>query len=122
MYDDKFSAFYAAYSNPLLWPGERAQEEEFRLMRSYYPETARRLQELVEEECQLLDYEGSRIYDEYPDRFMLYRMCTHIRREAERRLTLSGMPEDCLGELIQVLLFQEIARRRCRRRRCRNYF
>ncbi len=33
------------------------QEREFALMKSYYPETARKIQEKVEEECELLDYE-----------------------------------------------------------------
>ncbi len=28
----------------------------------------------VEEECDLQDYEGSKLYDEYPDRFMLYHL------------------------------------------------
>ena len=64
-----FYPFYASYANPMLYRGEKEQEEEFSLMKSYYPETARRIQEKVEEECDLLDYEGSRLYDEHPDRY-----------------------------------------------------
>ena len=48
-------------------------------MRSYYPDTARRIQEKAEAQCQLLDYEGSRLYDEYPDRFMLYHICHQVK-------------------------------------------
>lgn len=44
-------------------------------MQSYYPEAADRIREKVEKECWLLDYEGSRLYDEYPDKFMLYQLC-----------------------------------------------
>ena len=69
-----FYPFYASYANPMLYRGEKEQEEEFSLMKSYYPETARRIQEKVEEECDLLDYEGSWLYDEHPDRYMLYHL------------------------------------------------
>ena len=56
MYFDKYFPFYEAYASPLLYQGERMQEEEFELMKSYYPETVRRIQEQVQEECDLLDY------------------------------------------------------------------
>ena len=35
-----FYPFYASYANPMLYRGEKEQEEEFSLMKSYYPETA----------------------------------------------------------------------------------
>lgn len=96
-------------------------KEEFDLMKSYYPDMARRIQERVEEECQLLDYEGSRLYDEYPDKYMLYHLCGRIREEVEPETQAQGMPGGFLDDLIQVLLYQEISRRRCRRHRCRRY-
>ena len=83
MYYDRFFPFYVAYANPALYDGERIQEQEFALMKSYYPEAAGRIQEKVEEECQLLDYEGSRLYDEYPDKFMLHQLCRQIRTQVE---------------------------------------
>ena len=101
MYYDRFFPFYVAYANPALYDGERIQEQEFALMKSYYPEAAGRIQEKVEEECQLLDYEGSRLYDEYP----------------EGETAAQGVPDSLMDDLIQVLLCQEISRRRCRRRR-----
>ena len=42
-------------------PEERLQEREFALMKSFYPETARKIQNIVETECEILDYEGSRL-------------------------------------------------------------
>lgn len=122
MYYDKFFPFYVAYANPMLYDGEKIQEDEFMLMKSYYPETARKIQEKVEAECQLLDYEGSRLYDEYPDKFMLHHLCRRIRDEVEPEVAAQEMPRGFLDELIQVLLYQEISRRRCRRHRCRRYF
>lgn len=121
MYYDKFLPFYTAYASPALYSGEKIQEQEFALMKSYYPDTARRIQEKVEEECQLLDYEGSRLYDEYPDKFMMYRLYSQIRRATEGELAAQEIPDAFLDELIQVLLCQEISRRRCRRRRYRGF-
>ena len=99
-----FYPFYATQGSPGFYNEEREQEKEFDLMRSYYPDTARRIQEKAEAQCQLLDYEGSRLYDEYPDRFMLYHICHQVKGQ------------------IEVLVYQEISRRRCRRRRCRKCF
>ena len=122
MYYDKFLPFYMTYADSSLYSRERIQEQEFALMKSYYPETARKIQEKVEEECQLMDYEGSRLYDEYPDKFMLYQMCRRIREEVEPEMSVQELPGRFLDDLIQVLLFQEISRRRCRRHRCRDFY
>ena len=56
MYYDKFLPFYLTYASPVLYSGERMQEREFALMKSYFPDTALKVQEKVEEECELLDY------------------------------------------------------------------
>ena len=44
MYYDEFFPFYAAYADPLLYERENIQEKEFALMKSWYPESVRRLQ------------------------------------------------------------------------------
>lgn len=122
MYYDKYFPFYVAYANPMLYDGERIQEEEFNLMKSYYPDIARKIQEKVEEECQRLDYEGSRLYDEYPDKYMLYHLGRKIREEMMPEMSAQEVSGGLLDDLVQVLLYQEISRRRCRRHRCRRYF
>ena len=121
MYHEKYFPFYRAYADPVFYDGEKAQEKEFELMKSYYPETVRRIQNQVEEECELLDYEGSRIYDEYPDKYMLYRLSRRIRDKMLPEVSAQGVSESVLDELVQVLLYNEISRRRCRRQRCRKY-
>ena len=122
MYDDRFFPFYTAYANPVFYGGEQIQEQEFALMQSYYPEAADRIREKVEKECRLLDYEGSRLYDEYPDKYMLYHLGSRIRESMEPEISTQAIREDFLDELIQVMLCQEVSRRRCRRHRCRRYF
>ena len=117
-----FYPFYATQGNPGFYNEEREQEREFDLMKSYYPDTARKIQEKAEAQCQMLDYEGSRLYDENPDKNMFYHMCRKIRQRAQPELKVQSMHGSFLDELVQVLLLQEISRRRCRRHRCRRYF
>ena len=74
-------------------------------MKSYYPDTARKIQEKVEEECDLQDYEGSRLYDEYPDRFMLYHLGRKIVDEVRSEADMEAMSDGLLGDLVEVLLF-----------------
>ena len=40
MYLKEYFPFYTTYANPLLYEGERMQDKEFNLMKSYYPGTA----------------------------------------------------------------------------------
>ena len=87
-----FYPFYAAQGNPDIYNEEREQEKEFDLMKSYYPDTARRIQEKAEAQCQLLDYEGSRLYDEYPDRFMLYHICSQVKDEMASDASAQEIP------------------------------
>ncbi|MFR3881296.1 MAG: hypothetical protein ACLTX6_02475 [Lachnospiraceae bacterium] len=44
MYYDKFLPFYLTYASPALYSGERMQEREFALMKSYFPDTALKVQ------------------------------------------------------------------------------
>ena len=93
MYYDKFLPFYMTYADSSLYSRERIQEQEFALMKSYYPETARKIQEKVEEECQLMDYEGSRLYDEHPDKFMMHRLYRQIRSQVDGEMARAAVSE-----------------------------
>ena len=110
MYLKEYFPFYTTYANPLLYEGERMQDKEFDLMKSYYPGTVQHIQEKIEEECDLMDYEGSRLYDEYPDKYMIYHLGCKIRESMELEISTQAIREDFLDELIQVMLCQEISR------------
>lgn len=125
MYRDNFYPFYMSYQDPRFWEEERLQEREHQLMRSFFPKTARQIQQKVEEECDRIDYPGSFLYDEYPDKFMMEQVCRRIKGNME----IEGRDDEddkrnrgLLDELIHVLLFQEMRKRRCRGRRCGRYF
>lgn len=122
MYYDQYFPFYVTSMQSYSFQEENDQDREIRLMKSYYPEISRVIQEKVEEECDYMDYEGSRMYDEYPDKFMLYHVCQKIRGEVKSELQSQNIPEKFLDELIQILLYQEMERKRCRRQRCKKFF
>lgn len=95
-------------------------EADRKLMESYYPQKAALLQALVADACDRLDYEGSFIYDEYPDRWNIERNCREICRQAEELQGLHAMEkkgeDELLGEFVGSLFCQEIYQRRCRRK------
>ncbi|MEG1291401.1 MAG: hypothetical protein RSD28_03790, partial [Lachnospiraceae bacterium] len=44
----------------------------------FYPKEVRSIQDMVEEECDKMEYEGSLMFDETPDRLMLSQIVSHI--------------------------------------------
>ena len=102
--------YYMAYPMPLLYDDERLERRDFEYMKSMYPETAKRALPFVEEECDRMEYEGSMLYDEYPDKLQLRLMCSRIYNKMEDR---EENPGEWLGELLEVMLYQEIYKRRC---------
>lgn len=98
--------YYMAYPEFFMYGTERTDRMDYDYMKSTYPDTAKRVLPLVEEECDRLEYSSSMIYDEYPDRFSLYRIADTIGKILERE---SGKVS---GDLIQVLVCDEIYKRR----------
>lgn len=78
--------------------------------RSMYPEAWGLVQDRIEEACDKLEYEGSIMFDEYPDRNGLRRLLSRIMESMDPE---QGISQD----IVEVLLLQEIIRRRMRWRR-----
>mgnify|MGYP000618180816 CR=1 FL=1 len=85
---------------------------------SYYSRTASDLQRLVEAECDRMDYRGSMMYDEFPDRLMMEHTCRNIARQYGRENGGKDekTAEEELLDLIGVLFYNEMFRRRSRRK------
>ncbi len=49
-------------------------ERDDRLIKELYPEAARKILPYVEAECDRMEYNGSRMYDEFPDKYMMRRL------------------------------------------------
>ena len=123
MFFEKNMPLFLAYPGFHTWEQEQAQEREVRLLKSFYPETASKAQKLVERECDRMEYDGSMMYDEYPDKFMMEHICQKIEDELlDSDIQMQEKRDSGLSELIRVLFFNEMYRRRCRHRRCRRYF
>lgn len=112
--------YYMAYPMPLAYDDERMERRDYEYMKSLYPDTAKKVLPYVEEECDRNEYPCSMIYDEYPDRFSLRMMCNRIFDKVVRQEKLE--PEDWLRNLIEVILYQELFKRRSDDRRNRRRF
>jgi len=105
--------YYMAYPLPLQYDDERMERRDFEYMKSMYPITAKKILPYVEEECDRMSYEGSMIYDEYPDRLQIYLMCGRIFNKVKS----DELNDDKLRDLIHMMVFQELFRRRCSHRK-----
>ena len=108
--------FYMAYPVPLLYNDDRNARRDYDYMKSIYPDTAKRVLPYMEEECDRMEYDGSMMYDEYPDRLQLRLMCRRIYDQAEKE---EENPGAWLMDLIEVMTYQELCRRRVEHREIR---
>lgn len=99
--------FYKTFTLEDYFQKEIHRQKEFAQMKDAYSLRIRQLLRLVERKMDELEFEGSRLYDEIPDQKML---------EMEVMKLYETLPEDeWLKDLIQVLFYQELYCRRCRR-------
>lgn len=159
--------FYMSYPIQNIYMTEMEYERDMERMKELYPEEARQIQKLVEEECDKMEYEGSMMFDEYPDRLMLKVICDRIYQNAMQSKPQEMAEQEVeseqmgpyfgpgpgrppgppgppppppgppgpppppgwppqhnqgLGTLIEVLLYNEMYKRRCRHNRCRRWW
>ena len=113
--------FYLTYPMKNVYQTEKEYERDMERIKELYPKRMKKLLAYVEDECDKMEYEGSMMYDEYPDKVLLYRTAANIYdkavpvQPAERK---NGGRDRDLMDVIQVLLYDEMYRRRGRRRRC----
>lgn len=119
MNNHRILPFYMTYPMPLFYQEEDSVQRDLEYLQQMYPAQAKRYQRKVASILDKIDYEGSMIYDEYPDRMRLYQLAEDIlnqikREDMEENGETDENPEKWsrTGEMIQVLLFYEIYRRR----------
>lgn len=108
--------YYMAYPMPLLYDDNRIEKQDFDYMKSMYPELAKKVLRYVEDECERMMYDGSVIYDEYPDQLQIRLMCNRVCdkvREQEK------IEDASLKDVVQLVLFHEIYNRRREYRKTR---
>ena len=66
--------FYMTYPMPMFWEEEDDAIRDLEYFLQLYPQDAQRYQKKISDILDTMDYNGSMIYDEYPDRMALYRL------------------------------------------------
>lgn len=99
--------FYMAYPGYFGPAQEAALVQDLDYLQQTYPAQVKRLQRRIAQMLDKADYEGSMIYDEYPDTCSLRALTGSVRKVLEKE------EENCPTEdMIQVLLCDEIYKRR----------
>ena len=99
MYNQKILPFYMTYPLPLYYQEEDTATRDLEYLQQMYPAEAKRYQKMIAGILDKLDYEGSMIYDEYPDRWQLYKEIPKEKWE-------------WASDLVQIILFYEVYKRR----------
>ncbi len=111
-----------SYPMPYRFFEENEMVRDLEYLQQMYPARAKRYQKRIVEILNRLDYTGSMIYDEYPDKLMLYRLAHDVTDTLRREETEKQDGEDdtdwkSIEEMIQLLLFYEIFKMRGDRKR-----
>lgn len=116
---------------------ERDEQRDMEYWRQMYPEKMRKIQQYVMELCDREDYDDSFIYDEYPDAVSIQNMVQQIlerlqqdrmfqdenttqNQEQQVNMSMGRNNRNWLKDVTSILLFEELHRRRCHSKRCRN--
>lgn len=110
--------FYMTYPLPLFYQEEDKVQRDLEYLQQMYPAEAKRYQRMIASMLDKIDYDGSMIYDEYPDRMRMYSLTQDIVNQIKREENAEEPEKDNpdkwerLSDLIQILLFYEIYKRR----------
>lgn len=113
-YRHRVVPFYMAYQTPWFVREEDNILRDLEYMQQMYPAQAKKYQKRIAEIVDKMDYEGSMIYDEYPDKWQIYRLTQLIVDKIKKEQEEDPVEEDWdkTAEFIQILLCYEIYRRR----------
>lgn len=107
-----------AKGNLMTFPLEltQAAEETNVIKNNYlYPVEVLEIQEVIQEYCDRMEYDGSMMYDEYPDKVCVERLAKRVCRESNCRDKDKISPR-WMEILTQIMLCNEMSYRRERRR------
>jgi hypothetical protein len=126
--------YYMAYPMPFEYDDERKERQDMEYMKSLYPNAVKRILPFVEDECERMEYEGSMIYDEYPDMLGIRLMCNRICERVEAMDRRDDIEDELemqqnrwnnrrdIRDIVEVLLLNELMKRRNEHRRRRRRF
>lgn len=115
--------FYMTYPMPMFYDKEDTVMRDLEYLQQMYPAEAKRYQKKIAGMLDRMDYTGSVIYDEYPDKWTLYKLSQdvfNLLKQEETKDSREEIPEEkweWLSDMVQILLFYEIYKRRHNRSR-----
>lgn len=133
MNQSRILPFYMAYPLPLYYQEEDTVTRDLEYLQQMYPAEAKRYQKIIADILNTMDYEGSCIYDEYPDKWQLYKLTQAVMNRIKRMESEKSVDNMCdlnggsdengmfgthernwegIEELVQVLLYYEIYKKR----------
>lgn len=113
---------YPAYPFCPMCPWEDEKTRDQRRFRELYPALARQIQPLVEDECDRMEYDGSFMFDEYPDKLQIRRISRRIYDKLDKRdyqddlMMQETGGRNWMEDFVTMMLLNEMFHRRCRRR------
>lgn len=118
MNEQKTLPFYMTYPMQGYYTQNQGMEKDLEYFQQIYPYGAKLLQKEIFQMLQMLDYEGSMLYDEYPDKVALADLARNMLQNMKRKK--ESLPEelkkllenDCIEEYVLLVLLCEILKRR----------
>lgn len=112
--------FYMAYPYLYAIDDQTRRMQDLEYLQQLYPQEAKKIQKKVIMHIEPIDYNGSFLYDEYPDQLMMYRVVAGILNEMKQDAQKAGedwRPEKELWmqDMIKLVLYLEVFKRRCKR-------
>ncbi|MDE6602604.1 MAG: hypothetical protein K2K90_10695 [Lachnospiraceae bacterium] len=114
MRQSRILPFYMAYPMPLFYQEQDTVTRDLEYLQEMYPAEAKKYQKMIAEILDRLDYEGSMIYDEYPDKWQIYRLTQVVVDKLKQAENAEREKQDWdrTAEFVQVLLCGEIYKKR----------
>ena len=114
MNQSRILPFYMTYPLPMYYQPEDTVTRDLEYLQQMYPADAKKYQKIIAEVLDKLDYDGSMIYDEYPDKWQIYRLTQIIvdKIKEQQAQQPAAMDWEWITEFVQVLLSYEIYKKR----------
>ena len=116
--------YYMTYPLPYGSPKEETVLKDMEYLQQLYPGEVKKYQKRIAWILDKMDYEGSMIYDEYPDRFSMERQSKMISENLKKTYEDD---ESCafhkmlfwdgFEDIVRLLVYDEILKRRHRRKK-----
>ena len=98
-----------------LYPCEKSYPD-VAFLKTMYPQSVSLLYEYISDAADRLEYEGSFMFDEYPDRELVLKFIENIISGFPKPPSSENYPDTYFNELVYVMVINEFIHRRIRKR------